>query len=509
MRKLWRIGLVLVIGLAACSDKKAEQAAALKQEVQDILGKMAGSGTQKTLTYGDVTVTPDGDAYAVTVDKVAVTVPDEAPIDLGKIGFKLTPDGDDIRKFSNLTLPQALAFKAPDGKEVRATLAVDHINGSWSKSMSQLLNVDALLKNLEVDEPSSGSKLIASDVFYQLQSKDNGQGIFDQEASGGTKLMTVGDKDGQIAIADFKASSNVGSVKLAELMAMRADWQKAAQRDKPADILPLVTKAFKLFKSVKAGISMGQLTVSAGGTTVFAVGGLGFDFGMQDTDQPKVKIGSGLRYAGLSIPTVKDLVGSLGAQILPTDFSLSLAIDDLPLASILEAWGKTLPAANMTDQNAMMGESMMAAGIAVQAIQQAAVKMHISDGKLKAPGLTGSFTGELNNDPKAVLGFTGTANVELSDLDSLIAKAQQFADEPTTGEILGTLQMMRSLSDHATDAAGRPVDRFKITVDAQGTPLVNGKSLEPPGAPPASEQPSSGSDSGTGTGTGTGTTTSP
>ena len=64
------------------------------------------------------------------------------------------------------------------------------------------------------------------------------------------------------------------------------------------------------------------------------------------------------------------------------------------------------------------------------------------------------------------------------------------------------LQMMRALADHAKDASGKTVDRFKITMDAQGNALVNGKSPMPPGeAPPA--------DAGTGTDSGSGTTTSP
>ena len=123
------------------------------------------------------------------------------------------------------------------------------------------------------------------------------------------------------------------------------------------------------------------------------------------------------------------------------------------MAAILDAWSKTLPETKMTDENAMMGTGMMAAGAAIQAIQQATVKMTVSDGKLKAPGLTGSFTADINNDPKAPMGFTGVANVELSDLDALIAKGQQYADEPTTAEIVGMLQMMRALSDHAKDAS--------------------------------------------------------
>ncbi len=114
-------------------------------------------------TYGDVAVTPDGDAFAVTVDKVSVTIPEINPIDLGKIGFKLTPDGDDIRKFSDLTWPQSLILKDPDGKQVTITTAIDHATGSWSKKLDgQLLSADILLKSMEASEPTTASKLAAS-----------------------------------------------------------------------------------------------------------------------------------------------------------------------------------------------------------------------------------------------------------------------------------------------------------------------------------------------------------
>jgi len=502
MRKFWQIGLILVIGLSACGDKKAEQAKTLQEEMQSMLAK-AASSSNKIFSYGDVTVTPDGDAFAVSVDKVAITLPEVSPVDVGKVTFKVTPDGDDMRKFSDLTWPQTLTLKGPDGKEVKITTAIDHASGTWSKKLGQLMSADILLKSLEANEPTSASKLAASDVLYQLQSKDNGQGVYDQTANGGVKLLTVSDKDGQFSIADLKINSVIGSVKIAELIAARDDWQKASASGKPEEMLPLLEKIFTLIKSINTDFSTGQISVATGGTQIFSLDSFGFGFTMKDTDQPKVGITSSVRYAGMSIPQIKALVGGFGAEVLPTEFGMSIKVDDLPMSAILDSWSKTLPETSVADQNAMMGTGMMAAGAAIQAIQQANVKMTVSDGKLKAPGLSGNFTADINNDPKAPMGFTGVANVELSDLDALIAKAQQYADEPTTAELVGVLQMMRALSDHAKDASGQTVDRFKITVDAQGNALVNGKSPMPPAgeAPPA--------DTGTGTDSGSGTTTSP
>jgi hypothetical protein len=500
MRKFWRIGLVLLIGLSACGDKKAEQAKALQQEIQDLLAR--NGGNDKTLTHGDVTVTPDGGAFAVTIDKVVLAPPQIAPIDLGIIGFKLTTDGDDIRKFSHISLPSSVTVKDTDGAEVKIGMALDRASGSWSKKMQQLLSADILLTSIEASKPTQASKAQASEVYYRLQSKDNGQGVYDQSTAAGIKLFTFADKDGQLALADLKIVSNLGGAKLAEILALRADSQKAAESGKPDQMLPLIAKIFQLFKSVKSTISIGQVTVAAGGTTVFSLGGLNFDFGMEDTDQPKVNVGSSLSYTALSVPQMKDLVGGMGAQIIPTDLALTLKVNDLPMAAILDNWSKTLPDAKMGDENAMMGTGMLAAGGAIQAIQQGAVKLTIGDGKLTAPGLSGSFTAEVNNDAKAPMGFTGAATIELSDLDGLIAKSQQYADEPATPEIVGVLRMMRALSEHGTDAAGKPVDRFKITVDNQGNTLVNGKPPMPPAAPAG--QPSNGGGTGTGTGSGTG-----
>jgi hypothetical protein len=499
MRKFWRIGPVLLIGvlligLSACGDKKAEQAKALQQELQDALAKSATSS--KMFTYGEVTVTPDGDAFAASVDKIAITPPDAAPIDLGKIGFKLTPDGDDIRKFSDVSLPQTLTVKGADGKEAKVAIALDHANGSWSKKMGLLLSADILARSIEVTEASSGSKAMAADVVYRVDTKDDGQGVYDQSGVLGSKLLTIADKDGQLALADLKVTSAMAGAKLAELAALRGDLQKASQASKPGELLPLLSRMFQLMKEVKAGLSIGRTTVAAGGATVFSLGGFGLDFAMQDTDQPKVKTTSDLSYAALSIPQIKALVGDMGAEVLPTDFAMTLTIDDLPVSAILANWAKALPDAKMTDQGAMMGTGMMAAGAAIQAIQQSAVRMTITDGRLKAPGFMGNFTAEMRNDVKSPLGFTGSANVALSELDALIAKGQQYADQPTTAEIVGMLQMMRALSDHGTDAAGKPVDRFKVTVDAQGNTLVNGKSLVPPEAP--AEPPSGGGATGTG-----------
>jgi hypothetical protein len=496
MTRVWRIAILLLVGLAACSDKKAEQATALKQEIQDLLTKAAGNG--KFITHGEVMVAPDGEAFAVTIDNLAVNLPDSKPsanpIALGKIGFKLTTEGDDIRRFSDVSLPQSVVFKGSDGKEeAKATLTVDHGNGSWAKKMGQLLSADFLLKNLEVTQSGSGDKVSAADVSYQLQSKDNGQGVFDQQASVGSKLITISDKNGQVAISDFKGSSNLGSAKLAELMALRAEWRKLAEEGKPGEMLPLALKTFQLFKTMKIALAVGKSTASAGGTQLFSIGGFGLDFGMQNVDQPKINISSNLRYAALSIPQLKDLVGGLGAEILPTDFNMTLSVAELPLSAILASWAKTLPAETIAGENAVMGAGMAAAGMAVQAIQQAAVKVKISDGQLKAPGLSGKFVGSLSNDPRAAMGFTGSAHVELSDLDAVIAKGQQYAGEPTASEILGVLQVMRSMSEHATDASGKPVDRFKISLDTAGNAWVNGKPIKPmetPAAEPSTTQPS-------------------
>lgn len=503
MRKFWCAGLALLIVVAAGEGAKAQDAQSIQQEVKDFLA--SGMGSSKLLTYGDVTVTPAGDGFAVTIEDIRLNPPDEPVLNLGKIGFKLVAEGDDIRKFSDVTVPESLTLADKDGKVTKVSIGLDHANGSWSRKFQQFLTGDLLIRSLQATEDASSSKFAASDISYQLTSQDHGQGIYDQAGTIGTKLITVSDKDGSFSLADFKVVSEIDGAKLGEFAALRKQWQAAMAAEKTGEMMPVVAKLFQVMKALKGSVSVGQVSMAMGGSTVFSLGGAGFDMGLQGTDQPTVKINANLYYKGLAISELKGLVGSMGAEVVPTAFNVDLNVDDLPMSAIIDNWSKSLPETSMTDENAMMGTGMMAAGAAVQAIEQAASKLVISNGKLTAPGVQGTFDANVSSDPNSPMGFTGTANVELSDLDSLIAKSQQYANEPETADIAGVLQMMRALSDHTNDSAGKPVDRFKITMDAQGNPVVNGKPLAPP-EPPAAEQPSNGDSSGSsGTDSGSGT----
>ena len=77
------------------------------------------------------------------------------------------------------------------------------------------------------------------------------------------------------------------------------------------------------------------------------------------------------------------------------------------------------------------------------------------------------------------MGASGSLDVVLSDLEAVIAKISAHADDPSAQEIVGALQMLKALSDHGTDSSGKPTDHFKVTLDAQGNALVNGKPFNP------------------------------
>ena len=476
MRKHWTFGLILLVALAGCGDKKADQAKALQQELQDMLAKAAGA--DKKITYGDVAVTPDGDVFDASVDKLAIPIAGSEPIDLGKITFKLTPDGDDNRKFTDLTLPASVAVKDTGGTVLaKLDLAVDHANGAWSKKLGQLTNADFLFKTVTASNDSSGDKLVATAVAYQLASTDGGQGIWDQQASLGAKEIDYTGKDGQASIADLSASSNVGGAKLDQIIALRDDLKKAVEANKPADMIPLLGKILSLVKSMKVAIAMGKITASTGGQPMFTLGGFGFDFGLDGLDQPKAKMTSGIKYSGLSIPDLKAMAGPAGADLVPTDFGLKYGADDLPLATMIDLAGKNLANVSMTDETAMMGAGMALAGTIDQAFAQAATKIYISDGTVAAPAFNAKFDGNVQAQQNAAMGGSGELNLQVSDLDAVIARVQQYTDDPQKDQIVASLQMLKQMSDPGTDDAGKKIDKFKVTLDQDGKTLVNGKPL--------------------------------
>jgi hypothetical protein len=481
MNKFWRIGLVLLVAIVACSDKKAEQAASLKTEIEAQLAKAAGPD-KKYLTYGDVTVTPgDGDAYNVTIDKVMLTAPDIEPIDFGKVAFKLTPDGDDIRKYSDVTIPAAYKIKNKGGDEFDVNINLDHSTGSWSKSLGRVLNADMALKSIDITEPSTGDSATALNVTYVVTSNDKGSGVIDQKAVANAKQIVFKSKDGNASATDVMASTEFDNWKVAEFIALQQQWQKALENPKPGEVLPLFAKMVATMKAFHSELSFGNLTASEGSTQMFSIGNIHLGFGADDLDQPKSKINLGLRYAGLAIPNLAQEAGAATAELIPTDFGLEIDANDVPVPAAMDIATQNLAGVNMADEGSMAGAGMMMAGALQQALIQAATKFSIKDGALKAPAINATFTGEGLADKSAAMGASGSLDIIIADLDGVIQKISAHSDDPSAQEIVGVLTALKGLSDHGTDSSGKPTDHFKVTLDAQGNALVNGKPFNPAG----------------------------
>jgi hypothetical protein len=476
MRKHWTFGLILLLALAGCGDQKADQAKALQKELQDMLAQAAA--VNKKLTYGDVTVTPDGDVFDASIDKLTFPIADWTPVDLGKGTFKITPDGDDMRKFSDVVLPTTLDIKDSDGTELaKLAIDLDHANGSWSKKMGVILDTDLLFKTLTATQPSSGDNLTGTAVAYQVTSTDGGANGWDQNASFTAKQVALISKDGQASIADLAITSNATGAKMDQLLAMRDDWKKAAESGKADQVIPLFGKMLTLIKTIKFSIALGKTSVSQGTQTYFSLGSLNFDFGLDGLDQAKSKLTSGLKYAALSIPDLKTLIGASSADLVPTDFGFKYGADDVPLANAIDLAGKNMANVDPTDQTALMTAGMAMAGVMDQAFAQAGTKIYVSDGTATAPAFTAKFDGQSQIQKDAAMGGSGTLNLQISDIDAIIARLSQYTDDPQKDQIVGVLQQLKQLSDPGTDDAGKKIDRFKVTLDQEGKTLVNGKPL--------------------------------
>lgn len=478
MNKYWRIGLVLLVALAACGDKKAETAAALKTEIEGQLAK----ADAKYLSHGDVTVTPgDGDAYNVTIDKVMLTAPDIEPIDFGKVAFKVTPDGDDVRKYSDVTIPASYKIKTKAGDEFDLNIDIDHDTGSWSKSLGRVLNSDLALKSINLTEPSSGDSATATNITYLVTSTDKGSGVLDQKAVASAKSIVFKSKDGNASATDATVSTEIDGWKLAEFIAVQEQWQKAMQDPKPGEVIPLFGKMVALMKSFHTEIAFGNLTASEGSTQLFSIGNIHLGFGADGLDQPKSNLMLGLRYAGLSVNNLAQEAGAATADLVPTDFGLEIDMNDVPVPQAITIASQNMGDVNMADEGSMAGASMMMAGALQQALIQAATKFTIKDGSLKAPAMNASFTGEATADKSAAMGASGSMDIIIQDLDGVIQKISAHNDDPSAQQIAGVLTALKGVSDHGTDSAGKPTDHFKVTLDAQGNTLVNGKPFNPGG----------------------------
>jgi hypothetical protein len=394
---------------------RADQSASYRQEIIDLL-----SG-DKRLSYGSVTVVPDGNAFLVTIGGFVQDLSRDTRIDWGDLRFRMSPESDDLRRFSYppVTLEVAMTPRGSVGRPIMLlTLSLDRLSGSWSKKSGLCLEYDLAASEIR-GMPADGSPGFAlSDVTYTYGGIDH-EGLIDGELRLAVKSFAYGAGTSMLSVSDVNFVWAERNVSWRDYVAL---WQEAVHLFDSEDAgrrYQVYGRMLALAPSWRSELSAGGITVGSPLSPAFSVSNPRIRLEQRGRDTGGIEAVIGFHYSKLAMASLRSDLSGLEMKVLPTGFDLEMTMKHLPADIFFDSLLGKLAGANVDKEGLIQQAVEFAAADFVRALSKQPLDISISEGRFTAPGLSGNFTGEFTVTRK---GFSGSMNLDLMGLEALIAE---------------------------------------------------------------------------------------
>lgn len=471
--KRWPIaGLLLLAGLAGCGDERAEQAKTLEAELRTNLASLAPAGTAPGLLFENLTLTPaEGEegGYAGKLTGVVLEVGDGSKIPIGEVGFTVKPEGDTLRHYSDLTFPEAISAKLSDGTELDLKLAGLSGDMTWSNAYKTWIAADVGTGRIDLEVPTEKLTASAESTAYKLATKDGAEGRVDQEGSFTAKSIAFASPDAAGTAAGLRIESTVTGAKMAELVALNADYRKAiAAKDMKAlgEVLGKMSRALGSFEVRFVAETLEQTDPVA--EERFAVARSGFRFGMAGLDGAQSSVRIGFDYDGLALAEPTDPMDDMG-MLLPLAMRLGLDFRKLPTERVIQLATESVAQTGDSPEAMQIAGMMFFMGIQ-GALGEAGTELHIADSLIRTAEAETMLAGKLVMDPKALMGATGAVELEVAGFEKLAARIEGLMGP----DFVAWLRQV-AVEKPAADGAMRTV--FALALAPDGSMTVNGQPL--------------------------------
>lgn len=382
--------LSLVASFAA-AEATPEGAAALTATLQTYLGA----------TEGVVTVTPEGEAYAVSLDfaPLIAKAPAEVKSSVTPIAFSLTDNGDGTWEMEQ---DQALDLTVTVPGQADISVKIGNLSGTgtFDEALSAFSTSTTRLTDIVVTEKITDPQGMATDVTYTVASasfegtSEAGETGVDSQstyaAEGISESFQMPGMDGAPMQLKMTAQGTTGDATITGLRPdalyklvafFVANPDQAAIAAQQASLKTILTDGLPLFENL----------VSTSALTAIAVDSPMGAFGLADmavTVEANGVVEDGLfREAftlnGLSLPA--GLVPDWAAQLVPTSVSLDFAASRFNLAAPAAMLLQTLDLANPQPNTPEQDQALLAA-----LLPDGVVDITLAPGSITAPiyGLT-------------------------------------------------------------------------------------------------------------------------
>ena len=503
MRRIgWLFGILLIV--AGGESARADQAADIKQSLEAALADWSDNG--QNLTHGAIGVAADGAAFVVSIPDVRLFPNEQGYLDVGTVGFRLTPDGDDLYKVDDLKLAAEIPHKTADGgSDGSIALPSQQFAAVWSKSLENFVQADIDYRDIKLVSTSEPKMTMGlGEIAVKLDGTDKGQGHWDEVETFKLANLTVDDPDGNFvigaidgkttianynakAMADFRNQAEAAAAKAEAAAAGTTNTGTGDAGTAPPAPDPQFVESLRglgsLFANLSTNVQFSGISYKdPAGKDMFALPEGTLSFGADGFDQPIGKLALSITHKGLVVgdvdPALKDMV--------PQELAMNASLENLPVQELWKGVVDTYLSSGMTtDQGASMAFAMFPA-LLQQSLTTGKAKLNLTDWRIVMALAQAQLAGTIEGSPDAMMGAIGKLKLDITGLDKLIdgIKAQAGQDAPE----LASLDVLRGFSNRATASDGSVVDHYDIDLTPQGQVMVNGKEFPlfggAPGEPP-------------------------
>ncbi len=466
---------LLLMSTTAFAQATPQGAADLTAVFQTYLGK----------TPGVVSVTADGDAYAITLDAgpLIAMIPAEA-------GATMTATPIQMRAVDNgdgtwaVTQDQALGFKTSvaGALDMEVSIASVVCNGTYSAALKAFAQNDCTMTDMTVDQtvrdPVMGdqvSKQSVKDLTISTTSVAGQTGGVDgtlaYTGTGIAQSMQIPTEPGappipvEISADRYEATGATKGVRMDAILAAVA-WAVA----NPSEEM-MTAKRGELKSILEGGLPLFELIDATGTATnvniltpvgPIGVASLGFDVSMKGAVQDGL-FREALRFEGVTPPP--GVLPPFAEPLIPERFSIDFAVQSFDAgaaASLLLGLFDLAPGTEPAPE--FQGQLMQAL------MPDGSVDIVLAPGEVANATYTLTYEGSMTAGPASIP--TGTARITATGYDAAMAALDGAPDEMKQ-QMLPAMGMARGLAKPQPDGSLL----WEIDASQPGTLLVNGMDL--------------------------------
>jgi hypothetical protein len=168
-------------------------------------------------------------------------------------------------------------------------------------------------------------------------------------------------------------------------------------------------------------------------------------------------------------PQTEQLVDALA----PRELAIDIRLSDVPSKQL---WNTFVSTFYSSASGGEMGMEMEMMGMMLpMMLAQAGSNVSVTGTRIVTNTASLTVEGDVKADPASMMGASGTLTVEITGLDEAIELVKGYVGPEGAAET-APLEMLRAFGERS-EAEGKTVDRYVVTLEPNGALMVNGKDM--------------------------------